>query len=469
MAKKKGKSRKLLIILLASVVLVMILGLAARQFLGGSEKGETVDIVDAEIRSLTQVVTASGRAQPEVEIVISPDVSGEIIELRVIEGQQVRQGELLARIKPDFYRAQVEQADANVSQNRAFMAQRRADVLNAEQDLARQQTLFENNVIAEDVFQQAQTQFEISKAALEAAKFSVESSEARLRETREQLSKTVLYSPMAGTVSKLNIELGERVVGTTQMAGTEMMIIARLDQMELEVDVNENDVVNVALGDTAAIEIDAYHERLFKGVVTEIANSARLLGAGTQEQVTNFPVKIRILDPHNAEARLAAGQPVAALAEESPVAEDYPSLRPGMSGTVDIFTETVEEVVAVPIQAITVRDFNDVRRIEARLRARAGQPDSTEAEELALPEGRAEEDLRKAVFVMDEDGKARAVEVETGIADDRYIEVVYGLDSGEKVVTGPYSAVSRTLRPGTTLKARDESSGIQTASAASQQ
>ncbi len=440
-------------ILLAALVLVMVLGVVAARFLNGSEKAETVDIAEAEIRTLTQVVTASGRAQPEVEIVISPDVSGEIIELTVIEGQQVRQGELLARIKPDFYRAQVEQAEANVSQNQAFMAQRTADLLNAEQDLARQRRLFENQVIAEDLYQQSQTQHEIASAALDAAKFSVESSEARLRESREQLSKTVLYSPMAGTISKLNVELGERVVGTTQMAGTEMMTVARLEQMELEVDVNENDVVNVTLGDSAAIEIDAYPDRLFKGVVTEIANSARLLGAGSQEQVTNFPVKIRIIDPHNAEARLAAGN-LAGLAEESPVAEDYPSFRPGMSGTVDIFTETVADVVAVPIQAITVRDFNEVRRIEARQQAGDGESEEGEDEGAAALGSLQDEDLRKAVFVMDEDDKARVIAVETGIADDRYIAVTEGLAGGEKVVTGPYSAVSRTLRPGTVLKAR---------------
>lgn len=441
-------------ILLAALVLVMVLGVVAARFLNGSEKAETVDVAEAEIRTVTQVVTASGRAQPEVEIVISPDVSGEIIELAVIEGQQVRQGELLVRIKPDFYRAQVEQADANVSQNQAFMAQRKADLLNAEQDLARQRRLFENEVIAEDVFQQSQTQFDIAKAALEAARFSVESSEARLRESREQLSKTVLYSPMAGTVSKLNVELGERVVGTTQMAGTEMMTIARLEQMELEVEVNENDVVNVALGDSSAIEIDAYPDRIFRGVVTEIANSARLLGAGSQEQVTNFPVKIRIVDAHNAEARLAAGK-LGGLAEESPVARDYPSFRPGMSGTVDIFTETVVDVVAVPIQAITVRDFNEVRRIERRHQATDGESGSGDEDgSEARPGGMQDEDLRKAVFVMEEDGKARVIGVETGIADDRYIVVTEGLEGGEKVVTGPYSAVSRTLRPGTALKVR---------------
>lgn len=444
MAKKKSKTRRVLWIVLGLVVLLVVLSVVGGSILGGGGESETVETAVAEVRTITQVVTSSGRVQPEVEIVISPDVSGEVIQLPVIEGQQVRQGQLLARIKPDFYSAQVEQSEANVLQGQALEAQRRADMLNAEQELNRQKSLFERQVVAESAYQQAQTQYEVAKAAHEAAQFSVQSAEARLRETREQLSKTALYAPMDGTVSQLNIELGERVVGTSQMAGTEMMTIARLDQMEIEVDVNENDVVNVSLGDTAAIEIDAYPEQAFRGLVTEIANSARLIGAGTQEQVTNFPVKIRILDPHNAEARLAAGKG-ATLADEAPMADAYPSFRPGMSGTVDIFTMTVGEVVAVPIQAVTVRDFNQIKDD-----AEGGEgTDSTEAmaEEERMPAALRDEDLRKVVFLMDDD-KASIVEVETGIADDRYIEVKSGLQGGERVITGPYRAVSRTLNPG---------------------
>lgn len=458
MAKKKGGNRRLLFILLGAVVIIVVGALVASRFLGDRNSGTEVETSKAEIRTITQLVTASGRVQPEVEIVISPDVSGEIIQLPIIEGQQVRRGELLARIKPDFYMAQVEQAEANVLQGRALEAQRRADMLNAEQELGRQKSLFDRQVVAESVYQQAETQFEISKSAMDAAKFSVQSAEARLRESKEQLSKTVLYAPMDGTISKLDIELGERVVGTTQMAGTPMMTIARLDQMELEVDINENDVVNVSLGDTSAIEIDAYPERSFKGIVTEIANSARLVGAGTQEQVTNFPVKIRILDPHNAEARLAAGKSEA-LEVESPSGVDYPSFRPGMSGTVDIFTMTVGEVIAVPIQSVTVRDFNQLNNDR---RNRGEDDDSTtvaENEEEQIPESLREEDLRKVVFLMNEEDEATIIEVETGIADDRYIEVKMGLEGGERVITGPYRAVSRTLRPDMKVQQRSERRG----------
>lgn len=453
MAKKKNTTKRLLYLLGGAVVVMVILGVLASNFLNRGEEGESVEVATAELRTLTQVVTASGRAQPEVEVIISPDVSGEIIRLPVKEGDQISRGDLLAAIKPDFYEAQVEQAEANVQQNKAMQAQRYADMLNAESELNRQKSLFDRNVVSQSAYDQANTQYEISKASYEAAQYAVQSSEAQLRETKEQLSKTTLFAPMDGTVSKLNVELGERVVGTTQMAGTEMMRVARLDQMELEVDINENDVVNVSLGDTAAIEIDAYPEQLFQGLVTEIANSARLSAAGTSEQVTNFPVKVRILDPHNVNARanvmadgLVAGQEVA-------MADEYPNFRPGMSGTVDIFTETVASVIAVPIQAVTVRDFNQMKE----------DNDSTAVESEDMPEevrSFAEtEDLRKVIFIMDDESNAKVIEVETGIADDRFIEVKTGLEGGEKVITGPYRVVSRSLEPGAKVKEEDQRRG----------
>lgn len=449
MAKKKNTTRRLLFMIGGLVIVLVILGVVGSLVFGGEGGGTEVETAEAQVRTVTQVVTSSGKVQPEVEVIISPDVSGEVIELPVQEGDQVRRGMLLARIKPDFYAAQVEQIEANVMQSKAIMAQRRADMLNAEAELKRQQSLYERKVVAQAALEQAQTQYDIAKAAYEASEFSVQSTEANLRERREQLSKTVLYAPMDGTVSQLNIELGERVVGTGQMQGTEMMRIARLDQMELEVDVNENDVVNVSLGDTASIEIDAYPEQAFKGVVTEIANSARVTAAGTQEQVTNFPVKIRILDPHNADARAAAGSEAQSLDREIPLAaQNYPNFRPGMSGTVDIFTQTVHDVVTVPIQAVTVRDFNQMRDQDSTA---VDNEAMAEAEPMTVAE---REDLRKVVFVM-EDGEAQPKEVVTGIADDLFIEVKSGLESGETVITGPYRVVSRTLRPGMKVKQED--------------
>jgi HlyD family secretion protein len=451
MAKKKNTTRRLLFMLGGLVIILVILGVVGSLIFGGEGGGTEVETAEAEIRTVTQVVTSSGKVQPEVEVIISPDVSGEVIELPVQEGDQVRRGMLLARIKPDFYAAQVEQIEANVMQSKAVLEQRRADMINAEAELKRQQSLFERKVVAQAALEQAQTQYDITKAAFDAAQFSVQSTEAILRERREQLSKTVLYAPMDGTISQLNIELGERVVGTGQMQGTEMMRIARLDQMELEVDVNENDVVNVSLGDTASIEIDAYPEQAFKGVVTEIANSARVTAAGTQEQVTNFPVKIRILDPHNADARAAAGSEAQSLDREIPLAaQNYPNFRPGMSGTVDIFTQTVHDIVTVPIQAVTVRDFNQMRDRDDR-DSTAVDDDTVDAEPVPVAE---REDLRKVVFVM-ADGEAQPKEVVTGIADDLFIEVKSGLESGETVITGPYRVVSRTLRPGMKVQKED--------------
>lgn len=448
MAKKKNRTRNLLIFVAIAVVLLVALGFVGQRIFGGPN-AERVEIVTAGLRTVTQTVTASGRVQPEVEIVISPDVSGEVVQLPVVEGQRVRRGELLARIKPDYYEAQVEQAEAQLSQAKANQAQREASLLLQEQVLERKRQLYEAEVIPLDEYEQSETQYKIAKTDLDAATFNVESSEARLREVEEQLSKTALYAPMSGTVSQLDIELGERVTGNELQAGTTVMKVARLDQMELEVEVSENDVVNVALGDTASIEVDAYPERYFKGIVTEIANSARLQGSTFQEQVTNFPVKIRILDPHNPTA-----QPPGVL-NETPTVQDYPSFRPGMSGTVDIFTSTVSEVVAIPIQAVTVRNFKSINRARAR-RAASSESDSTAAgeSEVGSVSSSDEEDLRRMVFVVDDEMKAVATAVETGISDDQYIEIKSGLEDGQRVVNGPYSAVSRELSDGDLVEER---------------
>lgn len=448
MAKKKNRTRNLLIFVAIAVVLLVALGFVGQRIFGGPS-AERVEIVTAELRTVTQTVTASGRVQPEVEIVISPDVSGEVVQLPVVEGQQVRRGELLARIKPDYYEAQVEQAEAQLSQAKANLSQREASLLLQEQILDRQRQLYEAQVIPLDEYEQSETQHKIAKTDLDAATFNVESSEARLREVEEQLSKTALYAPMSGTVSQLDIELGERVTGNELQAGTTVMKVARLDQMELEVEVSENDVVNVALGDTASIEVDAYPERFFKGIVTEIANSARLQGSTFQEQVTNFPVKIRILDPHNP-ASQAPG-----VLNETPAVQDYPSFRPGMSGTVDIFTNTVTEVVAVPIEAVTVRDFKTINRARARRAASSGS-DSTAADnsEVRSASSSDEEDLQRMVFVVNDEMKAVATAVETGISDDQFIEIKSGLEEGQRVVNGPYSAVSRELGDGDLVEER---------------
>ena len=437
MASASRSTRRVLYGLGGLVVVLALLGGAGwgLGWFGGGAPGVSVETETAQQRSITQTVTAFGRSQPEVEVTISPDVSGEIVALPVQEGDVVQEGDLLARLRPDDYQAQLKRQEATVAQQRATLAERKADSVQARQTYERQNALFEKGVIPESEFEDAHASYQQAVARLEAARFQVESAEASLQDAREQLEKTRLYAPMNGTVSRLDVEIGERVVGTQQRAGTEMMRIARLDQMELEVDVNEGDVVNVASRDTADIEFDAYPDQSFEGRVTEIANSARIENEGSQNEVTNFPVTIRVLgDPNTGPA--GGGEGGVSRPEVPRADEEAPVVRPGMSGSVEIYTETVDDAVAVPIQAVTVRDFADV----------GPAADSTSSSADAQ-----EEDLRKVVFVAEAD-TARMVEVTTGIADDTHIEVHSGLEGGETVITGPYSAVSRALAPGTKIR-----------------
>jgi len=456
MAKASSATKKILWGIGGLIILFVILGIVGRVtgMFGGGSDAISVETAEAPIRSITQVVTASGKIQPETDVMISPDVSGEIITLTVKEGDFVEKGVLLARIKPDFYLTQVEQAEAGVLQAKAAQAQRRADLMSAESDVKRQEDLFAKSAISEREVEQARSLVEVAQAGHEGAAYAVQSAEARLREAQEQVSKTAIYSPMAGTVSKLDVELGERVVGTSQMAGTEMMRIARLNQMEVEVEVNENEIVNVAMGDTASIEVDSYPEQPFQGIVTEIANSARTTGAGTQEQVTSFPVKVRILDAHNLDSSVSGSATL--QSEEVPIpVEGVAKFRPGMSATVDIFTETVYDVVAVPIQAVVVRDFNKLPTTddEAQGDTLIAETNEDAENDSAAPAIAEMEDIRKIVFIV-EDGLAVMREVETGISDDSHIEVRSGLEGGETVIIGPYRAVSGTLNSGDRVEAR---------------
>ncbi len=445
MASSSGTSNRMLYAGGALLAVLLVAGGLGWQlgWFGGGEDGLRVETEQAERRTITQTVTAFGRAQPEVEVTISPDVSGEIVALPVQEGDAVQKGDLLARLKPDDYRAQLERQEAQVSEAKANLAERRADSVQTRRTYERKKELYEKEVIPESELQNAESSYRQAVARLQSARFRVESARASLQDQREQLQKTRLYAPMDGTVSKLEVEVGERVVGTRQRSGTEMMNIAQLDQMELEVDVNENDVVNVANRDTASIEVDAYPDRAFRGVVTEIANSARIENQGSQQQVTNFPVTIRVLGNPNTGPAAARSSGGISRPEQPADAKEGPVLRPGMSGSVDIYTATVEDAVAVPIQAVTVRDFNEVG------------PDA-EADSSAKSGG-DQEDLRRVVFVAEAD-TARMVEVNTGIADDTHMEVQAGLNGGENVITGPYKAVSQELEPGTKIQT-DSGSG----------
>ena len=468
-------TKKILIGVGVLLGLLVILALA----LGGGEDGVEVETAEARVRTITQTVTASGTVASEVEVPISSDVSGEVVFLAVEEGDRVEQGDLLLRVRPDFYASQAEQAQAQIAtaqsgvgearaavgeaqqaveQARADLARATADREQAERTYRRQQDLFDRDVISAADLEAARGAFEVAQAAERSAREAVDGAEARVasarvrvrsaqtqvqgaqaqaRQARQQLAQTSIYAPMSGTVSQLNVELGERVVGTATMAGTEIMRIARLDAMTMEIDVNENDVVRVSIGDSARVEVDAYPEASLGGQVVQIANSARIQNAGTAQAVTNFPVVVRLGVP---------GEPATGAAPEA--ARPAPVLRPGMSGTVDIYTRSVEGAVVVPIQAVTVRDFNELER-ERRKAAEAAGEDVPEA---PVPDG---EDLRRVVFVV-VDGEARMREVETGIADNTHIEVRSGLEGGETVVTGPFRLLRTEIEDGDAVRVSDD-------------
>ncbi len=411
---------------------VILLGIVARTagWIGGEPAGVLVETAKSELKTITQLVSASGTVRPEVEIIISPDVSGEIIELTVREGDVVRQGDLLVRIRPDLYQARIDELRASVMNTKAREQQARASMLRAELTYHRQKQLFDANVIAEIDYITAKTNYDAETASHRASEFTVQSAEAQLRRAEEELRQTVIRAPMSGTISKLNVERGERVVGSQQMTGTEIMRIARLEQMEVEVRVNENDIVKVTLGDTARIMIDAYPNRSIRGVVTEIANSAVTRGAGTTEQISEYPVKIRVITPHNISNQPAKLQE--ASTEEVDLQSVIPNLKPGMSASVDVETKTVMNVIAVPIQAVTVRDFSKLT------------PDSAKVDTLKTGD-KPKEDNRRVVFVV-ADGKVAMTEVQTGVNDDRFIQILRGIDAGTEIVTGSYRVLSRDLK-----------------------
>ena len=460
------------------VLLVVLVGVALT--LGGGEEGIEVETAEARVRTITQTVSASGTVASEVEVAISSDVSGEIIFLAVEEGDRVQQGDLLLRVRPDFYATEAERARAQVAtaqsgvgeaqnavaeaqqaveQARADLARATAERERTERALTRQQDLFDRDVAPAMDLEAARGAFEVARAAEASARQAVDGAQARVasaqgrvrsaqtqvqgaragaRQAGQQLAQTAIYAPMSGTVSQLNVELGERVVGTATMSGTELMRIARLDAMTMEIDVNENDVVNVELGDSARVEVDAYPSEALRGAVVEIANSARIQNAGTSQAVTNFPVVVRLA---------AAGADVTdaeRAPEEGVPAAPGPTLRPGMSGTVDIYTRSVPEAVVVPTQAVTARDFNEVER-ERRRRAEALGEDVPDTD---IPEG---EDVRRVVFVV-VDGKAEMREVTTGITDDTHIEIREGLTGGETVITGPFRLLRTELAEGDAVK-----------------
>ncbi len=407
---------KLKYIIIAGVLLVVGLTVAVTTGkFGKSKTGKKVITQKVGKATIMETVTGSGKIQPEKEVKISSDVSGEIIALPVKEGQQVKKGDLLVKINPDLYQSGLKRARAAVQNARANLSQSEARLISAELDFKRNKQLFDKSIISKADFDKAETNYKVAVANKKAAEFSVNSALATLSEAQDNLSRTTIYAPISGTISKLNVEMGERVVGTKQMTGTEIMRIANLNNMEAVVDINENDIVKIKVGDSAHIDVDAYIKDRFKGVITEIANSADGK-PGSGDQITNFKVKIRILE--DSYKHLLEGKP-----------KNYSPFRPGMTASTDIITNVKKDVIAVPISAVTVRSDTIAKKHSAF--------------------DKPNENTKKfeVVFINDK-GKAKIKVVKTGIQDDSNIEIISGINEGDEIITGPYNLVSKRLKPG---------------------
>lgn len=444
--------KKWLWILIALVVLVIaLLGLKSAGVIGKDESTK-VSAEAVELRTITEVVTASGKVYPEVEVKVSPDVSGEITELTVKEGDSVKRGQMLARVYADILATQRDQAAAGVNQQQAQVQNASASLESfkarmeqAERQYKRQKQLFDDKVISRLEYEQAENAYLTAKADYAAAqqtinsgKASVQSAQANLQVANKNLGRTTVVAPMDGIVSLLNVKKGERVVGSNMMAGTEMMRIADMRVIEVRVDVGENDVPKVEIGDTALVEVDAYNKRKFKGVVTQIASTNRGVNgtvATSTTDVTNYEVRIR-LDPAS----------YADLID--PKGKSFP-FRPGMSASADIQTKTHTNVLAVPINAVTTRDKNDTAKAAPSKKASAAPENNDNAESSASSNM---DDLDEVVFILQADGTVKRVKVRTDIQDMNYIEVLSGVQKGDKVITGPYTIVSKMLREGMKVK-----------------
>lgn len=431
------KKKKIWIIIAILLVVVLIIFAVNK---GNTNRGLAVSVEEVKYGDIIETVSANGKIQPAQDVIISPYISGEVVELYVKEGEEVQTGDLLAKIDPEIYVTAYERAEANLNSQqanlanaKARLAQTEASYQNTKISYERNKSLWEQDVISDAEFDGAKANYEVAKAEVEAAKqtvasaqYSIKSAKATLREAKENLTKTTVSSPNSGTVSKLNVEKGERVAGASQFsAGTEIMRIANLQNMEVNVEVNENDIVRVSLFDTCTIEVDAYLNEEFLGVVTEIATSANTVGVSA-EQVTNFDVKIMVLPQSYASL----------IPEDNP---NYSPLRPGMSATVEIRTEYAKDIMLIPISAVTTRADTAVTNNRT-----ATENDDNDKKK----------DFFEVVFVYDE-GFAKMAKVEIGIQDNTNIEIKGGIEDGQEVVTGPYSLVSKSLKDGDELRITD--------------
>lgn len=422
--KKKRKYARYLIVLGIVAILVLLGGKKAGWF--GKEVSVKVAVEKVAKKDITEIITANGKIEPQLQVKISPEVPGEIIELPVKEGDVVNKGDLLGVIKPDIYISTVGRLEAAMSTQKARLAQAEAQLIEKELNYNRNRKLFESNTIAKSDFELVEASWKVAQSEVQAARFSLKSAESGVNEAKENLTKTRIYSPISGTVSKLNVEKGEKVVGTNQFAGTELMTIADLSKMEVKVEVNENDIVRVENSDTASVQVDAYQNRKFKGLVTEIASSANVTGTST-DQVTNFNVKVLLL-----------AESYKDLLHNSAVRNPF---LPGMSATVEIRTETKKDVVSVPIQAVTTRTATGAAKKDLSQL----EPEPAKGENKEETPAVKEPEQFEVVFV-NQQGLARERKVKTGIQDNTNIEITQGLEPGEEIITAPYGMISRTLK-----------------------
>lgn len=418
-------SKKLIIILLSiGFVIVAIVGYSIYKASSDAKAGKQVEVLEIAKMDVIETVSATGKIKPEIEVSISPEVSGEIIELTIKEGQSVEKGQLLARINPDLLISSVSRSQAGLSNSRAGYEQAKASLAEAKANYQRSAKLFEKGVISQAEFDTNNAVYARAKAAERSAYFTVQSAGATVNEATDNLSRTSIYAPMSGTVSLLAVELGERVVGTQQMAGTELFRVADLGQMEVEVEVNENDIVKLEVGDRAIVEVDAYLNKKFDGVVTEIANTA--IGQLTADQVTNFKVKVRIL-PESYEDLLEGKS------------DAYSPFKPGMTATVDIITKEKKDAVAVPISSIVIKTDTTESKTQTEL---------------------SENAVKYECVYLAENSKAVLRVVKTGIQDDKNIVILSGLKPGEKVITGPYRTVTKELKNGNNITVKKSDSEV---------
>ena len=420
-----SKKKVYIIIGIIAALIIVLIALSKAGVLGNNDKSIEVETAKANEITIVETVSATGKIQPEIEVKISSEVSGEIIALPVKEGQVVKKGDLLVKINPDLYTSGLNRSVSNYSGTKAGLSQADASFKEAQANYNRNKTLFEKGIISRSDWDKAIASFEVAKASKQTAYYNVQSANATVKEAKDNLGRTTIYAPADGTISMLNVELGERVLGTQQMTGTEILRVANLNNMEVEVDVNENDIVKINIGDETKIQVDAYLKKEFKGIVTSISNSAS--STTTADQVTNFKVKVRILKESYMD--LIQGKPAT-----------YSPFRPGMTATVDIITTRKENVIGIPISSVVIKsDTSSTPKIEVAEDNESGKVKTKSDKKL------------ECVFVKVGD-KAKIRIVKTGIQDDTNIEILSGLKKGDEVITGPYVTVSKELNSGDKVK-----------------